>query len=158
MYGRIRELHALNDAFPNRLWSEQPDRGEFRQAKRPEFGTTEPEIGQSEQRIAILAQFGREPRRRTDRRKEFVNRHEVRLHRTRHHGSTPRLVIRTQGGIQFSGPELAPITAFVGLSHVILHSCPLTIRPPAARGWAASTPCRPRPGRWPAPERSEGRR
>src|SRR3546814_5953849 len=59
--------------------------------------------------------------------------------------------------MQFSGQKLAPITMPVGLSHVILHSRPLTIKPPAERGWAARTTCRARPGRRPAPEGLERR-
>jgi hypothetical protein len=107
----------------------------------PSSGQPNPRSAKAEQSVAILAEFGREPCRRTDRIEKFRNGHEVRLveHRpSRQYAS--RLVIRAQGVMNFSGQKLASIAALVGLSHVILHCRPLTVRPPAERGGRRERP------------------
>ncbi|MER8388779.1 hypothetical protein NKG60_05015 [Mesorhizobium sp. M1428] len=55
----------------------QADRFQLQEAEAAEFGTAETEIGQPEQRIAILVEFGREPSASADRIEEADNRDMV---------------------------------------------------------------------------------
>lgn len=55
----------------------KPDAREFGQAERAEFGATEPQVGEAEQRVAIGVEFARQPCRRTERIEEFYDRNGV---------------------------------------------------------------------------------
>src|SRR3546814_7194801 len=49
----------------------EPDAREFGQAERAEFGATEPQVGKTEQRVAIGVKLARQPCRRAERAAEF---------------------------------------------------------------------------------------
>src|SRR3546814_6636762 len=55
----------------------QPQRGDLGEAERTKFGTAEPQVGESEQRVAIGGEFGREPGRGANGREEFDDRRGV---------------------------------------------------------------------------------
>src|SRR3546814_2940993 len=65
----------------------------------------EAQIGQAEQRIAILIKFGGEPRRRTERVEQFQHRHRVRLGLFVAHRGAAVDVVAAQRIAQFGGQE-----------------------------------------------------
>ena len=73
-HGRIEGDVAL-DAEPER----QAHRRDLGKAEHAKLGTAEPQVGEAEQRVAVLVEFDREPSRRAERVEEFHDRHWVRL-------------------------------------------------------------------------------
>src|SRR3954451_256024 len=59
---RSREGQVALDAEPER----QGHAGDFGQTETAKLGTTEAEIGEPEQRVFVVIEFGREPCRRTE--------------------------------------------------------------------------------------------